>query len=151
MSKKRFTVTEDHLKILKLLRIDYDQGPEVDRKRPYGNTDYQGDILTALGEKQTEAASGEKFWTKDQGNRADSLHREVGKALQIVLCTGMFETGTYEQRKSYRSNSWEKIPDTPLSYEAEQAQKRPSNFNQLSGEEQWAIDKRLGILDWDGS
>lgn len=28
---------------------------------------------------------------------------------------------------------------------------RPSNYFELSGNEQWEIDKRLGILDWDGS
>lgn len=28
---------------------------------------------------------------------------------------------------------------------------RPSNYFELSGREQWKIDKRLGILDWDGS
>jgi hypothetical protein len=31
----------------------------------------------------------------------------------------------------------------------EQALKRPRNYNQLSAREQWAIDDRLGILDWD--
>jgi len=28
---------------------------------------------------------------------------------------------------------------------------RPRNFLQLSAEDQWRIDKELGILDWDGS
>ena len=32
----------------------------------------------------------------------------------------------------------------------EQAMKRPSNYFKLSAREQWDIDKRLGILDWDG-
>lgn len=27
---------------------------------------------------------------------------------------------------------------------------RPINFPYLTGEEQWAIDKQLGILDWEG-
>lgn len=27
---------------------------------------------------------------------------------------------------------------------------RPKKFRRLSSEERWAIDKRLGILDWDG-
>jgi hypothetical protein len=27
---------------------------------------------------------------------------------------------------------------------------RPSNFNELSHEEQWSIDKALGLLDWNG-
>jgi hypothetical protein len=31
------------------------------------------------------------------------------------------------------------------------AQMRPSNFYDLPPEEQWSIDKQLGILDWDGS
>lgn len=30
------------------------------------------------------------------------------------------------------------------------ANQRPENFNSLSPAEQWEIDKRLGILDWDG-
>ncbi len=32
----------------------------------------------------------------------------------------------------------------------EKSFERPRNFFKLSGEEQWAIDKRLGILDWRG-
>lgn len=36
-----------------------------------------------------------------------------------------------------------------LSYEYTQALKRPSNYDDLSSREQWAIDKRLNILDWD--
>jgi len=31
------------------------------------------------------------------------------------------------------------------------AQLRPSNFEKLSVEDQWEIDKKLGILDWDGT
>jgi hypothetical protein len=27
---------------------------------------------------------------------------------------------------------------------------RPPNFESLTSREQWEIDKRLGILDWDG-
>jgi hypothetical protein len=33
---------------------------------------------------------------------------------------------------------------------AQKAKQRPANFNSLSPREQWEIDKRLGILDWDG-
>ena len=29
--------------------------------------------------------------------------------------------------------------------------KRPDDFSSLSPQEQWCIDKNLGILDWDGS
>lgn len=30
------------------------------------------------------------------------------------------------------------------------ALQRPANYHCLSMEQQWAIDKRLGILDWEG-
>ena len=33
----------------------------------------------------------------------------------------------------------------------EQAMKRPKNFHNLPEEDHWAIDRQLGILDWDGS
>ena len=33
---------------------------------------------------------------------------------------------------------------------SDRAKLRPANFEQLSGEDQWEIDKKLGILDWDG-
>lgn len=39
----------------------------------------------------------------------------------------------------------------PLSEGAQQAKKRPSNYCELSPAEQWAVDKALGILDWDGT
>lgn len=34
---------------------------------------------------------------------------------------------------------------------ASQAKKRPADYLKLSAETQWAIDKSLGILDWDGT
>lgn len=33
----------------------------------------------------------------------------------------------------------------------DKAMQRPSNFNELNPQSQWAIDKSLGILDWDGN
>lgn len=33
----------------------------------------------------------------------------------------------------------------------EQSFQRPKNFYSLPPREQWAIDKQLGILDWEGS
>lgn len=43
-------------------------------------------------------------------------------------------------------------PKEPLrrSEMKEAAKRRPANFNQLSVEAQWMIDKELGILDWEG-
>lgn len=36
-----------------------------------------------------------------------------------------------------------------VSWELGQALKRPLDYSTLSSEEQWRIDDRLGILDWD--
>ncbi len=44
----------------------------------------------------------------------------------------------------------EPVPDHELGPMATAALRRPANHNQLSGEDQWEIDKALGILDWDG-
>lgn len=33
----------------------------------------------------------------------------------------------------------------------EKSFERPHNFFKLSGQTQWIIDKRLGILDWNGT
>jgi len=41
--------------------------------------------------------------------------------------------------------------EKPLSEGTRRARRRPSNYHELSAREQWEIDKRLGILDWDGS
>lgn len=43
------------------------------------------------------------------------------------------------------------IEQKPLSDMARRAKLRPTLYNQLKPSEQWAIDKELGILDWDGS
>lgn len=33
----------------------------------------------------------------------------------------------------------------------QKALQRPANFRHLSSEDRWAIDKSLGVLDWDGN
>lgn len=42
------------------------------------------------------------------------------------------------------------VDPRPKSAMALQAEKRPANYESLPQDEQWAIDKALGILDWDG-
>ena len=34
---------------------------------------------------------------------------------------------------------------------SDRAKLRPSNFKNMTPEEQWEVDKALGILDWDGT
>lgn len=98
-----FTLTDDHLKLLQRSYVDYDSytetgGFEQDPKRPYGNSDVAGDVFEIL--------YGREFDFEDEvdapdGDMPDELyenlmkvHKEVATALQIVLATGKFETGT---------------------------------------------------------
>jgi hypothetical protein len=46
--------------------------------------------------------------------------------------------------------SLEPVPDERQAELFWKAMRRPANFAALSPEEQWAIDKALGCLDWDG-
>jgi hypothetical protein len=96
---KTFTLTENHIKLLRAAYVYFDDscesgGPSVDPKRPYGNSDVENDIHEIL--------TGEKVGY-DQLSRAKvqeytQLHRETGTALQIILDTGKFEPGEYETK-----------------------------------------------------
>lgn len=43
------------------------------------------------------------------------------------------------------------VNELPLGPLARAAERRPENFYSLSTEERWAIDRTLGIVDWDGN
>jgi hypothetical protein len=49
-----------------------------------------------------------------------------------------------------KNKTTEVIVKKPTGPQAIAAQQRPPNYWRLSEAEQWDIDKRLGILDWDG-
>ena len=56
--EQRFTVTEDHIKLLEQLNIGWYTGendaPAVDSKRPFGNSDLEGDIIEITGRLSLE-------------------------------------------------------------------------------------------------
>lgn len=60
-------------------------------------------------------------------------------------------TKTQHQLFIERLEAEAKLKGKQLSDGARQAKKRPIDYCELSPEEQWAVDKRLGILDWDGT
>lgn len=95
-----FEVTEDHLKLLKHSHVmwrDMEYGaPMIDPKRPYGNTSVESDIAEILG------------WDKEDGERAEKIHRELEKVLQIVFVTQKFEPGLYNLKNPYTTD-WKKI------------------------------------------
>ena len=53
-------------------------------------------------------------------------------------------------RDKDKNKTTEIIVKKPTGPQAIAATRRPPNYYQLSGEEQWEIDKQLDILDWDG-
>lgn len=93
---KIFTITDDHLKLLAEMNVgwchDEYGAPEIDPKRPYGNSDVPADVRGILGNEDLS----------DEAVRA--LHVETRTALQICLRTGAFATGTFEC-EDY-SNNW---------------------------------------------
>jgi hypothetical protein len=97
----KFIVTEEHLKLMRHFWVGwcYDEfgAPEIDPKRPYGNSDVPGDIAEILG------------W---QGQydplRARKIHEDTQIALQIALRVGYFKAGRYKKSNSY-SQDWKEV------------------------------------------
>jgi hypothetical protein len=94
-----FTVTDEHLRLLRRAYIWWGSGefgaPEIDSKRPYGNSNVFGDIAEILGVPDSEWADEELNPLLDAEWRFVRLHVETAIALQILLATGEFRTGRY--------------------------------------------------------
>lgn len=99
-----FTLTEDHVKLLRQFRVCWDEGefgaPCINPKRPYGNSDVPEDIHEIL------TGTHRGTLTEEQVQRYTALHAELEYALAIVLRTGAFEPGAYV-RDEYQQN-WRK-------------------------------------------
>jgi hypothetical protein len=77
--------------------------PEIDPKRPYGNSWVLGDIHEILtGEDIDEL-------TESQKEEYRQLHEETQTALQIILSMGKFEEGLYIRTNPY-SSTWVPYP-----------------------------------------
>jgi hypothetical protein len=98
---KKFTVTKDHLKLLRRMYVDWDYcefgAPAIDPKRPYGNSSVLNDIHEIItGEEIGMVDSKRDELTECEEERYLKLHKETKTALQIVLAVGKFEIGDYE-------------------------------------------------------
>jgi hypothetical protein len=105
---REFTLTADHLKLLRAANVgwsDYETGaPEIDGKRPYGNSFVAGDVAELLG----WTVDDEDGLTDEQVDTALTIHRETEYALQILLTTGQSEPGRYVMAKQYDYRSWQR-------------------------------------------
>lgn len=102
-----FTVTEDHLTLLRNAYIGWDDmefgAPAIDPKRPYGNSYVIGDIARLLYpdvvvELDDETA---EDWLDEHEDALTQIHRETQTVLQIAVSTGEFKAGTYT-----RADTW---------------------------------------------
>lgn len=86
----RFEVTPEHVKLLQAAywRVsDVEYGaPCIDPKRPYGNSDVEGDIGEILGEERgTPNRYGERDYSPEQCERFAQLHGELIDALPVII------------------------------------------------------------------
>jgi hypothetical protein len=96
MNQRKFTVNEDHLKLLQRMCVDWDYGefgaPSIDCKRPYGNSSVYEDIAKIL---EMPGPDGDGEFPAEQQVKMDELHIGTKLALQIVLRMGAFVTGDF--------------------------------------------------------
>lgn len=102
-----FTITKNHLKLLKSMHIEWSDGPYggspcVNEKRPYGNSDVLGDVADIIGIKH----DGDGCFEEEIFDFLRTLHKETATALQICLCTGNFKTGVYVKVNQFERKSW---------------------------------------------
>lgn len=111
MNITEFELKEEHLKLLRKMYVDWQDGyggaPEINLKRPYGNSDVVYDVYEIL--------HGREWNYEEEDEMSESLyeemlqwHRETQYALQIVLNTGKFETGVYSRPEKYCTRTWVK-------------------------------------------
>lgn len=104
-----FRLTEDLVKLLRSSCVNRDLSgceygaAEIDPKRPYGNSDVEGDIAEILGWK-VDPIEGP---TREQQMEAAAIHAETPRALQFILDAGTFEPGTYRRE----SRTWVRVGD----------------------------------------
>lgn len=127
---KRFEVLPEHLILLRNMYVGWNDceygAPEIDPKRPYGNSSVKMDLIELLGVKaltskvfelnlfgKSYLLTGEDKHNLDLEGAEDleavlnTLHKETKTALQIALATGKFEVGVYECGEY--SQDWKKV------------------------------------------
>jgi len=116
-----FELKPEHVRLLRRAYVGWQDcetgAPEIDPKRPYGNSYVVGDVAEILEEKipdeDQDGGRAYELWENTRGEELMSLHYETATALQIVLVTGSFEPGRYRRRERYDTTAWERIEPVP--------------------------------------
>ena len=107
---KEFRLTTSHLRLLRKMNVGWQEceygAPEINPKRPYGNSSVELDIAEEFG----WSVDRDNGLTQDQSETASNLHRETQTALQIVLqfAGGPAPVGLY-RRVDWRT--WDRVGD----------------------------------------
>jgi hypothetical protein len=113
MSKERFRINENHLKLLNRLHFewcadDYDGYPTVNSKRPYGNSDVLDDVAEIIEMPVMEDDDGKSHYPKGTKAKCKQYHEEMATVLQIVSSTMQVSAGLYIKQDQYDCLSWVK-------------------------------------------
>lgn len=114
---KRFVLTKDHVKLLRQMIVGWSEtefgAPEVDPKRPYGNSDVVRDVLTILDWNVPRCPNcGAILDDGKVETQARELHFETATALQVVLSSGSFRPGVYRRDDEYQRD-WQFVGEEP--------------------------------------
>lgn len=131
--KEFFEMKDEHLKLLNNMFVEWNNiefgAPKIDPKRPYGNSDGvddvarvldyyktqdkvdldEGELITCRNESERQELIEDSDWKGEWISYFEKLHKETKIALQIVLVTGKFETGKYQKKERFDSQSWVKV------------------------------------------
>lgn len=102
----RFNLTEDHIKLLRRANVGWQRcafgAPEIDPKRPYGNSFVEGDIAEILGVELVEDDDGD--FDQATCEQLEAIHKQTHVALEIILATGTFTPGEYVRYDIYTTD-----------------------------------------------
>lgn len=114
LEDQKFTLTDEHITLLRAMYVgwcdDEFGAPEIDPKRPYGNSDVEYDMAVLLGVPVTDDGEIADTIYAPTGEPAIEalrrLHAETKTALRVVLSVGAFESGVY--RSDWMGHDWER-------------------------------------------
>lgn len=111
MKNNTFELKPEHVALLTSGRVyvgwqycEYG-APEINPKRPYGNSDVEGDVAEILGWIPEDDDDGYPILSEKQQEAAWKIHRETDQALEVILNAKSFEPGLYKTSNPY-SNDW---------------------------------------------
>jgi hypothetical protein len=112
MSINRFELTEDHIKLVKNIKINEISGvPQIDEDNPFGGDNLYDDMNLILNGKTREVGPDDTWeevsYPEEDIVYWDKLKSELATALDVVLCVSSFEPGTYGSRSFNRT--WKKV------------------------------------------